>query len=81
MAKTKEGSGIGCLDPGSAPYKGHVQFRSDVSGKAGVFSTDAGKKGTTEGGKPNVENSSGKGKSRKSSSYMHPKIKGSKEKD
>jgi len=69
----------GNLKPGAAPYKGHTQFRSDISGKAGVFSTDAGKKGVTEGRKPSVENSYKGGK--KSSGYMHPKIKGSKEKD
>ena len=72
----------GNLKPGADAYKGHVQFRSDVSGKAGVFSTDAGKSKVTEGRKPPLANK-GKGQSSSHGSrgYMHPKVKGSKEKD
>lgn len=41
----------GCLYPGSAPYPGHVQFRSDSSKSEHGTGTSAGRSGVTEGGK------------------------------
>ena len=41
----------GCLYPGEAPYKGHVQFRSDSSQSEHGTGTDAGRSKVTEGTK------------------------------